>query len=139
MTNKMKKPNRLIEWRYEQSVATCQPCGIFTDECEIKLEPYTTYKEYLERLQASYERFCKENPDINPDEIYVHPTEDDFTGTSYLSFFWLEKESDENYEKRCLAVERQNNFNVLAAKATLKMAIQQDPELAKEILNELGL
>lgn len=139
MTNKMKKPNRLIEWRYEQAVATCQPCGIFTDEREVKLEPYTTYKEYLEDLQESYEKFCKDNPDINPNEIYVHPVEDDYTGTSYLAFFWLEKESDENYEKRCLAVERQNNFNVKAAKATLKMAIQQDPELAKEILKELGL
>lgn len=139
MLNKMKKPNRLIEWRYEPAVATCQPCGIFTDDCDIKLEPYTTYSEYLKRLQESYEKFCKENPEINPNDIYVHPTADDYTGVSYMSFFWLEKESDENYEKRCRAVERQNNFNVLAARATLKMAIQEDPELAKEILNELGL
>lgn len=139
MTNKMKKPNRLIEWKYEQAVATCQPCGIFTVDCNIRLEPYTTYNEYLKRLQESYERFCKDNPDINPDEIYVHPVEDDYTDTSYLSFFWLEKESDEKYEKRCLDVERQNNFNILAAKATLKAAIQQDPEFVKEILKELGI
>jgi hypothetical protein len=51
----------------------------------------------------------------------------------------MQKESDEDYEKRCKVAERVMMHGEIANRAQLKTAIMRDPALAKEILNELGL
>ena len=136
-----KKLKRIIQWQYQPEIVTNMPGGVIQEGDEMpNLDCYTTLADFNLQLKLAYDAFYAAHPgqNLTAHDVYVHLCEDDL-GRGTLEFCWMEKESDEDYEKRCKVAERVMMHGEIANRAQLKTAIMRDPALAKEILNELGL
>lgn len=135
------KLKRIIQWQHQPEIVTNMPGGVIQEGDEMpNLDRYTTLADFNLQLKIAYESFCAAHPgeNLTTHDVYVHLFEDDL-GRGALEFCWMEKESDEDYEKRCRLIEKHKVYDTIANRHQLKIAIMRDPALAKEILNDLGL
>ena len=91
----------------------------------------------MEFMQNEYECLVKDKPELDADNIYIELYEGE-DHDSEVVFTWLEPESDASYKRRCEEINRLNEVKIAADRMELERRIKDNPELAKEILNNLS-
>jgi hypothetical protein len=135
MNTKNDKPARLMEWKESLALAFDTSRGYIKEG--IKPRDVMSYKDFMEYMQNSYEHFVKDKPQLDEDNVYIELYEGE-DHDSEVVFTWLEPESDASYKRRCEEINRLNEVKVAAEKMELIRRITENPELAKEILNNLS-
>ena len=135
MNTKNDKPARLMEWK-ATSILTFNTSRGYIKE-GVKPKEVMSYKDFMESMQSEFERFVKDNPQLDEDNVYIELYEgEDYD--SEVVFTWLVPESDAAYNRRCEEMNRLNEVKIAAEKMELIRRITENPELAKEILDKLN-
>lgn len=135
MNTKNDKPARLMEWKTKLALAFDTSRGYVKEGAKPK--DVMSYKDFMEFMQNEYECLVKAKPELDEDNIYIELYEGE-DHDSEVVFTWLEPESDASYKRRCEEINRLNEVKVAAEKMELIRRITENPELAKEILNNLS-
>lgn len=136
MNTKNDKPARLMEWKEFSALAFNTSRGYIKEG--VKPKEVMSYKDFMKFMQIEFERFVKDKPQLDEDNVYIELYEgEDFD--SEVVFTWLEPESDTSYKRRCEEINRLNEVKIAADKMELEQRIKDNPELVKNILKELGL
>ena len=135
MNTKNDKPARLMEWKTKSALGFNTSRGYVKEG--VKPKEVMSYKDFMESMQNEYEHFVKDKPELDEDNVYIELYEgDDYD--SEVVFTQLVPESDASYKRRCEEINRLNEVKVAAEKMELIRRITENPELAKEILNNLS-
>ena len=135
MNTKNDKPARLMEWKEFSALAFNTSRGYIKEG--VKPKEVMSYKDFMKFMQIKFERFVKDKPQLDEDNVYIELYEgEDFD--SEVVFTWLEPESDASYKRRCEEINRLNEVKIAADKMELIRRITENPELAKEILDKLN-
>lgn len=135
MNTKNDKPARLMEWKEKSALGFNTSRGYV--KVGVKPRDVMSYKDFMESMQNEYEHFIKDKPELDEDNVYIELYEgEDYD--SEVVFTWLVPESDASYNRRCEEINRLNEVKVAADKMELIRRITENPELAKEILNNLS-
>ena len=135
MNTKNDKPARLMEWKDFSALAFNTSRGYIKEGVTPK--DVMSYKDFMEFMQSEFERFIKDKPQLDEDNVYIELYEgEDYD--SEVVFTWLEPESDTSYKRRCEEINRLNEVKIAADKMELIRRITENPELAKEILDKLN-
>lgn len=136
MNTKNDKPARLMEWKEFSALAFNTSRGYIKEG--VKPKEVMSYKDFMKFMQIEFERFVKDKPQLDEDNVYIELYEgEDYD--SEVVFTWLVPESDAAYNRRCEEINRLNEVKIAADKMELERRIKDNPELVKNILKELGL
>lgn len=136
MNTKNDKPARLMEWKEFSALAFNTSRGYIKEG--VKPKEVMSYKDFMKFMQIEFERFVKDKPQLDEDNVYIELYDgEDFD--SEVLFTWLEPESDATYRRRCEEINRLNEVKIAADRMELERRIKDNPELVKNILKALGL
>ena len=136
MENTNKQPFRLMEWKEASALAFNTSRGYIKEG--VKPKDVMSYKDFMESMQSEFERFVKDKPQLDKDNVYIELYEgEDYD--SEVVFTWLEPESDAAYRRRCEEINHLNEIKIAAEKAELERRIKENPELVKEVLKKLNI
>lgn len=135
MNTKNDKPARLMEWKESLALAFDTSRGYIKEGA--KPRDVMSYKEFMEYMQNSYKHLVKDKPQLDEDNVYIELYEGE-DHDSEVVFTWLEPESDAVYKRRCEELNRLNEVKIAAEKMELERRIKENPEFAKEILDNLN-
>ena len=136
MNTKNDKPARLMEWKEFSALAFNTSRGYIKEG--VKPKDVMSYKDFMEFMQSEFERFVKNKPQLDEDNVYIELYEGEDCDSEVV-FTWLEPESDASYKRRCEEINRLNEVKIAAEKMELERRIKDNPKLVKNILKELGL
>lgn len=130
------QPFRLMEWKESSALAFNTSRGYIKEG--IKPKDVMSYKDFMESMQSEFERFVKDKPQLDKDNVYIELYEgEDYD--SEVVFTWLEPESDAAYRRRCEEINRLNEVKIAAERMEFERKIKENPELVKEILKKLDM
>lgn len=133
---KSNKPFRLMEWKSTEALAFNTSRGYIKEG--VKPKEVMSYNDFMKYMQDAYDDLIKNKPQLDKDNVYIECYEgEDYD--SAVVFAWLEPESNESYQRRCEEINRLNEVKIAADKMELERRIKENPELAKNILTNLGI
>lgn len=136
MNTKNNKPFRLMEWKTTEALAFNTSRGYIKEG--VKPKEVMSYNDFMKYMQDAYDDLIKNKPQLDKDNVYIELYEGEIYDSEVV-FTWLEPESNESYRRRCEEINRLNEVKIAADKMELERRIKENPELAKNILTNLGI
>lgn len=136
MNTDTNKVPRLMLWKDTLAIGFNTTRGYIKEG--VKPKEVKTYNDFMIEMQEAFKDLLQNNPTLDGDNVYVELYEGE-DHDSEAVFTWLVPEDARSYDRRLAEIQRLQKVKEMSDRMELERRIKDNPELAKIILNELGL